>query len=140
MKNLALINLFGEKAFAPLLLFFFFTVECIFMLILLFCRNKMPEVEENAFAVEKTPAYFSYPPYDIPFQIKKHLPKVKLLLIVCDPTKRALSHYKEQVGCKYCVCTFLKEEKNSISLKRLKFSSFNQNILFLNLTFSAAFW
>ena len=99
---------YREEVLVPFPPFFIFAFEYSLMLIFLFCRNKMPEVEENAFAMEKTPAYFSFPPYDIPFQIRKHLPKVKLLLIVCDPTKRALSHYKQLVGCEYCVCRFTK--------------------------------
>ena len=104
--NLALINLLGKEVFVPLPHFGIFAFEYNLLLTLLFCRNKMPEVEENAFAMEKTPAYFSFPPYKISFQIKKYLPKAKLLLIVCDPTKRALSDYKQLVGCEYCVCRF----------------------------------
>ena len=58
----------------------------------------MPEIGNSMIAMEKAPAYFSFPPYDIPFKIKQRIPQVKLLLIVCDPAKRALSHYAHLVG------------------------------------------
>ena len=99
----------------------------------------MPEVEENAFAMEKTPAYFSFPPYDIPFQIRKHLPKVKLLLVVCDPTKRALSHYKQLVGSDYCVGRFTKKCEKFNIFEATKVLFFRSKYLVSKHTFRAAF-
>jgi len=47
--------------------------------------------------MEKTPVYFDYPPHDLPQAMKSALPNVKLLLIICDPTKRAFSDYVHEV-------------------------------------------
>ena len=50
--------------------------------------------------MEKTPDYFDSPPYDVPNRIASTLPGVKLLLIICDPTKRAFSDYIHEVSIK----------------------------------------
>ena len=58
----------------------------------------MPEVEENVMIMEKTPAYFSFPPSNIPQLIKNSVPDAKLLLILCDPAKRVISDYSQEVS------------------------------------------
>jgi len=57
----------------------------------------MPEAENCALIMEKTPAYFSFPPANIPFSIKKSVPKAKLLLVLCEPAKRAFSDFVHEV-------------------------------------------
>uniref|UniRef100_H2ZBZ5 Sulfotransferase n=1 Tax=Ciona savignyi TaxID=51511 RepID=H2ZBZ5_CIOSA len=53
----------------------------------------MPEVGPNDFVMEKTPAYFSFPPYQIPRLIKTHVPQAKIVLILCEPAKRVYSDF-----------------------------------------------
>ncbi|CAK8684516.1 unnamed protein product [Clavelina lepadiformis] len=57
---------------------------------------RLPLAEEGAFVAEKTPAYFSFPPLFVPMSIKKVLPHTKLLLVLCDPVKRALSDFQHE--------------------------------------------
>ncbi|CAK8691490.1 unnamed protein product [Clavelina lepadiformis] len=52
-----------------------------------------PPTNDIEWGMEKTPAYFDSPPFDFPSRIKDMVPNAKLLLIVCDPTKRAFSDY-----------------------------------------------
>ncbi|CAK8684517.1 unnamed protein product [Clavelina lepadiformis] len=56
----------------------------------------LPLAEEGAFVAEKTPAYFSFPPLFVPMSMKKVLPHTKLLLVLCDPVKRALSDFHQE--------------------------------------------
>lgn len=58
----------------------------------------MPIAEDSTLTVEKTPAYFTHPPYEIPHLIKKGVPDAKLILILCDPVKRVLSNFLQEVS------------------------------------------
>lgn len=59
-------------------------------------REMMPIAEDSTLTVEKTPAYFTHPPYEIPHLIKKGVPDAKLILILCDPVKRVLSNFLQE--------------------------------------------
>ncbi|CAK8684561.1 unnamed protein product [Clavelina lepadiformis] len=54
--------------------------------------HRVPEVEENAFTMEKTPAYFNFN-RAVPANIKNLVPDAKLLLLLCDPVDRVLSDF-----------------------------------------------
>ncbi|XP_076808767.1 heparan sulfate glucosamine 3-O-sulfotransferase 1-like [Clavelina lepadiformis] len=56
----------------------------------------MPEVEEDIFIMEKTPAYFNFRSPSIPADMKKIVPDAKLLLVLCDPVERVLSDFYQQ--------------------------------------------
>ncbi|CAK8684515.1 unnamed protein product [Clavelina lepadiformis] len=56
----------------------------------------LPEVEKNAFAMEKTPAYFNFRPSSIPANIKRMVPDAKLLLVLCNPVDRVLSDFYQE--------------------------------------------
>ncbi|XP_076823307.1 heparan sulfate glucosamine 3-O-sulfotransferase 1-like isoform X1 [Clavelina lepadiformis] len=58
--------------------------------------DKLPMAEEGAFVAEKSPAYFSFPPYFLPLAVRKVVPHTKLLLVLCDPVKRALSDFHQE--------------------------------------------
>ena len=62
-----------------------------------YCRNIFPPINDKQIAMEKTPSYFDDPPHNLPESIINNLPNTKLLLIVCDPTKRAFSDYVHEV-------------------------------------------
>ena len=47
---------------------------------------------------EKTPAYFNWPPAQIPIHVKKELPGVKIVVVLCDPVKRAISDFAHEVS------------------------------------------
>nr|XP_009858508.1 heparan sulfate glucosamine 3-O-sulfotransferase 1 isoform X1 [Ciona intestinalis] len=55
--------------------------------------SMMPEVSPNTAVMEKTPAYFSFPPYGIPKLIKANVPQAKIVLILCEPAKRVYSDF-----------------------------------------------
>ena len=61
----------------------------------------MPEAEDNALIMEKTPAYFTDPPNNIPSRIKSTSESSKIVLILCDPAKRVISDYVQEVSTKY---------------------------------------
>jgi len=75
--------------------------------ILLFNRSLMPEAESCALIMEKTPAYFSFPPTNIPFSIKEAVPKAKLLLVLCEPAKRAFSDFVHEVCAQFDSCAIM---------------------------------
>nr|XP_039267649.1 heparan sulfate glucosamine 3-O-sulfotransferase 6-like isoform X1 [Styela clava] len=56
-------------------------------------RSLMPKVANDEILMEKTPAYFNFPPADIPDRIKAALPDVKLIAVLCDPVNRTFSDY-----------------------------------------------
>lgn len=58
----------------------------------------LPDAGDDELIVEKTPAYFVTMPYDLPYKIKKVMPNVKLILLLCDPVKRAFSDYAQRVN------------------------------------------
>lgn len=58
----------------------------------------MPEVEDIVMVGEKTPAYFSFPPFTIPLSMKKLIPNVKVIVVLCDPAKRVISDYAQEVS------------------------------------------
>ena len=61
------------------------------------CRKFFPLINDKQIAMEKTPSYFDGLPHNLPESIIKNLPNVKLLLIVCEPAKRAFSDYVHEV-------------------------------------------
>lgn len=60
-------------------------------------KEMMPEAPTNALIFEKTPAYFSWHPIHIPKMISKAVPNAKLLLVLCDPAKRVISDYHQEL-------------------------------------------
>ena len=54
-------------------------------------------INENEMTMEKTPQYFDDLPYNLPENIAKSLPGVKLLLVVCEPAKRVFSEFVHEV-------------------------------------------
>ena len=61
-------------------------------------RRMMPMAEDKTVSMEKTPSYFTSPPYDIPEMMKKGVPNAKLILLLCDPVKRVLSNFIHEVS------------------------------------------
>lgn len=57
----------------------------------------MPVAEDGTLSVEKTPAYFTQPPYQLPQMINNAVPDAKFILILCDPVKRVLSNFVQEV-------------------------------------------
>ena len=66
-------------------------------------RHRVPEVEENAFTMEKTPAYFNFN-RAVPANIKNLVPDAKLLLLLCDPVDRVLSDFFHEVNWSMAWC------------------------------------
>ena len=60
-------------------------------------RNLFPSMNNLEMGIEKTPTYFDCSNYEVASRVKDNVPKVKILLIVCDPTARAFSDYVHQV-------------------------------------------
>ena len=58
----------------------------------------MPEVEESVMIMEKSPSYFDFPSADVPELIKSRVSNAKLLVILCDPARRVISDYKQEVS------------------------------------------
>ena len=48
--------------------------------------------------MEKTAQYFDDLPYDLPDTIMNSLPGVKLLLVVCEPSRRVFSDFFSEVS------------------------------------------
>ncbi|CAL4069867.1 unnamed protein product, partial [Meganyctiphanes norvegica] len=59
-------------------------------------RSQLPPRLEGQVTVEKTPAYLVAP--GVPQRVAKHLPDVRLLLVVRDPVSRALSDYAQSLS------------------------------------------
>ncbi|XP_076799443.1 heparan sulfate glucosamine 3-O-sulfotransferase 2-like isoform X1 [Clavelina lepadiformis] len=59
-------------------------------------RAFFPPTNSMELGMEKTPIYFVHSDLDIPSAIKNMVPEAKLLLIVCDPTKRSFSDYTHE--------------------------------------------
>lgn len=55
----------------------------------------MPYTAEQEITFEKTPRYFVLP--EVPEKIQQLNPKMKLILIVCDPIRRAYSDFNYEV-------------------------------------------
>ncbi|XP_070539082.1 heparan sulfate glucosamine 3-O-sulfotransferase 1-like [Ptychodera flava] len=54
--------------------------------------QQMPPARDDQITVEKTPRYFVEP--DVPGKIYKEFsPKTKIIIVACEPTKRAISDY-----------------------------------------------
>ncbi|CAK8684810.1 unnamed protein product [Clavelina lepadiformis] len=60
--------------------------------------DRLPLAEPHAYVFEKSPAYFSFPPDEIPAMIKKVVPEAKILLILCEPVARVLSDFEQHVA------------------------------------------
>ena len=61
----------------------------------------MPEAEDIVMVGEKTPAYFSFPPLTTPISMKRLLPNVKVIVVLCDPAKRVISDFAQEVSENY---------------------------------------
>ncbi|CAH1793167.1 unnamed protein product, partial [Owenia fusiformis] len=59
-------------------------------------KNMMPEAFPNETVYEKTPSYFDVEVVD-PYDLYRMNPAVKLILLVCDPVRRTMSAYLNQV-------------------------------------------
>nr|XP_006818725.1 PREDICTED: heparan sulfate glucosamine 3-O-sulfotransferase 3B1-like [Saccoglossus kowalevskii] len=60
-------------------------------------REQMQYSSKTQIPIEKTPTYF-FRPYDAPMQMTRTLTdKVKIIVILCDPVRRAVSDYLEFV-------------------------------------------
>ena len=58
----------------------------------------MPLAEDIVLVGERTPNYFSFPPAAVPKIIKDKLPDVKIIIVLCDPAKRAVSDFVHEVS------------------------------------------
>jgi len=56
-------------------------------------RESMPLAEDICIVGEKTPAYFNFLPKEIPTNIRRMIPNVKLIVILCDPVRRVVSDF-----------------------------------------------
>ena len=56
----------------------------------------MPVTSENQLTIEKTPHYFITP--NVPELVYKFNPNIKLILVIRDPTTRAISHYTHHLS------------------------------------------
>nr|XP_039261366.1 heparan sulfate glucosamine 3-O-sulfotransferase 1-like isoform X1 [Styela clava] len=56
-----------------------------------FYRSKMPYTAPHEITMEKSPRYFVL--RDVPLNVKRMNPNMKLILVVCDPIKRAYSDF-----------------------------------------------
>ena len=61
-------------------------------------RRMMPMAEDTIVSMENSPSYFTSPPYDIPEMMKKGVPNSKLILLLCEPVKRVLSNFIQEVS------------------------------------------
>ncbi|XP_002741684.2 heparan sulfate glucosamine 3-O-sulfotransferase 1-like [Saccoglossus kowalevskii] len=58
-------------------------------------RDQMPYSSQDQITIEKTPTYFNFPD-DAPRRIREELsPETKIILVLCDPVRRAVSDYLE---------------------------------------------
>ena len=55
-------------------------------------------LNDKEIGMEKTPKYFDCSP-NVEKRIKETVPGIKILLVVCDPTRRAFSDFIHQVDC-----------------------------------------
>ena len=58
--------------------------------------STMPDSYETQMTIEKSPDYFEHP--DVPERIKRMNSTVKLIVIVCEPIKRAISDYVQDIS------------------------------------------
>lgn len=61
-------------------------------------REMQAPVSDHEIAMEKTPAYFHTQPHELPEIMINDNAKVKLVLILCEPSRRALSDYAMRVS------------------------------------------
>nr|XP_039261439.1 heparan sulfate glucosamine 3-O-sulfotransferase 5-like isoform X2 [Styela clava] len=61
-----------------------------------FYKNALPTASDNQLIMEKTPAYFTTLPDNLPDIIKRDSPHVKLILLLCNPVNRAFSDYAQR--------------------------------------------
>ncbi|XP_077989856.1 heparan sulfate glucosamine 3-O-sulfotransferase 5-like [Glandiceps talaboti] len=56
-------------------------------------RKQMPYTTEKQMTIERTPEYF-VTPHDVPKRIHDEIsPRIKIVAVICDPVKRAISDY-----------------------------------------------
>ncbi|XP_006820359.1 heparan sulfate glucosamine 3-O-sulfotransferase 5-like [Saccoglossus kowalevskii] len=56
-------------------------------------RKQMPYTTEKQLTIERTPEYFVIP-HDVPKRIHDEIsPRIKIIAVICDPVKRAISEY-----------------------------------------------
>jgi len=60
-------------------------------------RETLPTVETSAFLLEKKSNGFHLPPYNLPYFLKKIFPNAKLLLVLCEPSKRVIDDFIQEV-------------------------------------------
>ena len=74
----------------------------------------MPEAENMVLIAEKTPAYFNFMPSNIPDLIKEWIPGAKTIVVLCDPTKRVISDFAQEVRFKFLL--FCATQRNKFDL------------------------
>ncbi|XP_077983043.1 heparan sulfate glucosamine 3-O-sulfotransferase 1-like [Glandiceps talaboti] len=57
-------------------------------------KEQMPYTTQRKLVVEKTPQYFTFG-NNVPERIRGELPRVKIIFVLCDPVRRAVSDYLE---------------------------------------------
>lgn len=88
----------------------FFNIDSNYKRGLEWYRQQMPFSSDNQITIEKTPAYFRHS--NTPKRVYAMNPKIKLVVIVCDPVRRAVSCYMQRKIGRYFPKLNLLLEKN----------------------------